>query len=79
MAPVLKTGKGESPSGVQIPPSPPYSLNNREQLCEGPQPMAYTLGFGKHKDRTLEWLFFNDPGYVWWMTGQGAVRAPEQY
>ena len=41
--------------------------------------MAYTLGFGKYKDRTLEWLFFNDPGYVWWMTGQGAVRAPEQY
>lgn len=29
--------------------------------------MAYTLGFGKHAERTLEWLFFNDPGYVWWM------------
>ncbi len=34
--------------------------------------MSYTVGFGKHKDKTLEWLFFNDPGYVWWMIGQGA-------
>jgi len=34
--------------------------------------MAYTVGFGKHKDRTLEWLFFNDPGYVWWMIEEGA-------
>lgn len=29
--------------------------------------MAYILSFGKHKGKTLEWLFFNDPGYVWWM------------
>lgn len=29
--------------------------------------MTYKVGFGRHKDRTLEWLFFNDPGYVWWM------------
>src|SRR5215471_7517514 len=36
--------------------------------------MAYTVGFGKHKDRTLEWLFFNDPGYVWWMIDQGAEK-----
>jgi len=34
--------------------------------------MAYTLGFGKYRDRTLEWLFFNDPGYVWWMIDKGA-------
>lgn len=34
--------------------------------------MAYKLGFGKHADRTLEWLFFNDPGYVWWMLDSGA-------
>jgi hypothetical protein len=36
--------------------------------------MAYTLGFGKYKDRTLEWLFFNDPGYVWWMIDKGAEK-----
>jgi hypothetical protein len=36
--------------------------------------MAYTLGFGKYRDRTLEWLFFNDPGYVWWMIDQGAEK-----
>jgi hypothetical protein len=36
--------------------------------------MAHTVGFGKHKDRTLEWLFFNDPGYVWWMIDQGADK-----
>ena len=36
--------------------------------------MAYTVGFGKHKDRTLEWLFFNDPGYIWWMIDQGANK-----
>jgi hypothetical protein len=29
--------------------------------------MPYTVGFGKHRERTLEWLFFNDPGYVWWL------------
>jgi hypothetical protein len=36
--------------------------------------MAYTVDFGKHKDRTLEWLFFNDPGYVWWMIEEGADK-----
>ncbi|MDX6383647.1 MAG: Exodeoxyribonuclease X-like C-terminal [Blastocatellia bacterium] len=36
--------------------------------------MAYTLGFGKYKDRTIEWLFFNDPGYVWWMIDKGATK-----
>lgn len=36
--------------------------------------MAYTLGFGKHKDKTLEWLLFNDPGYVWWMIEEGAQK-----
>lgn len=36
--------------------------------------MAYKLGFGKHKDRTLEWLFFHDPGYVWWMIDNGAEK-----
>lgn len=36
--------------------------------------MAYTLGFGKHRGKTLEWLFFNDPSYVWWMIDKGAVR-----
>lgn len=35
--------------------------------------MAYKVGFGKHEDRTLEWLFFNDPGYVWWMINKGAI------
>jgi hypothetical protein len=29
--------------------------------------MAYKVGFGKHEEKTLEWLFFHDPGYVWWM------------
>jgi hypothetical protein len=36
--------------------------------------MAYTLGFGKHADKTLEWLFFNDPGYVWWMIHERAEK-----
>jgi hypothetical protein len=34
--------------------------------------MAHTVGFGKHRDKTLEWLFFNDPGYVWWMINKDA-------
>jgi hypothetical protein len=33
--------------------------------------MALSLRFGKHKGRTVEWLFFNDPGYVYWMVEQG--------
>ena len=32
------------------------------------------MGFGKHKDKTLEWLFFNDPGYVWWIIEQAAEK-----
>jgi hypothetical protein len=36
--------------------------------------MGHTVGFGKHKGRTLEWIFFNDPGYVWWMIDEGAVK-----
>jgi hypothetical protein len=35
--------------------------------------MSFKVGFGKHADRTLEWLFFNDPGYVWWMVENDAV------
>src|SRR5689334_18407086 len=34
--------------------------------------MAYTLGFGRYPDKTLEWVFFNDPGYIWWMVSKGA-------
>lgn len=41
--------------------------------------MSYRMGFGKHKGRTLEWLFFNDPGYVWWMINEGAeLYGPAQ-
>lgn len=36
--------------------------------------MAYKLGFGKHAERTIEWLFFNDPGYVWWMIANNADK-----
>jgi len=36
--------------------------------------MSYKVGFGKHRDRTLEWLFFNDPGYAWWIIDNGATK-----
>jgi len=36
--------------------------------------MGYTVGFGKHKDKTFEWLFFNDPGYVRWMIDEDVAR-----
>jgi hypothetical protein len=36
--------------------------------------MAYKVGFGKYKDKTLEWLFFNNPGYVWWMIDNDAQK-----
>ena len=29
--------------------------------------MAVEIRFGKHKGKTLEWIFWNDPGYVYWM------------
>ena len=32
------------------------------------------VGFGKHRDKTLEWLFFNEPGYVWWMIDKRVDR-----
>lgn len=32
--------------------------------------MDYTLTFGKHHGQSLEWLFFHDPGYVWWLEEQ---------
>jgi hypothetical protein len=33
--------------------------------------MAYKLGFGRYADKTIEWIFFNDAGYVWWMIQKG--------
>ena len=36
--------------------------------------MASKVGFGKHGDKTLEWLFFNEPGYVRWMVDKGVAR-----
>lgn len=29
--------------------------------------MSLTLDFGKYTGKTLEWIFFNDPGYIWWI------------
>lgn len=29
--------------------------------------MAFKMRSGKHEGKSIEWLFFNDPGYVWWM------------
>ena len=37
--------------------------------------MAYKVGFGRNADRTIEWLFFNDPGYVWWMLDYDADKG----
>lgn len=39
--------------------------------------MTHVVGFGKYSLRTLEWLFFNDPGYPWWMVESGAVEKLE--
>jgi hypothetical protein len=33
-------------------------------------PEPYLLTFGKHRGKSLEWLLFNDPGYVWWLEEQ---------
>ena len=42
--------------------------------------MPVEFPFGKHKGKTVEWIFFHDPGYVWWLIQErvelrGAVRA----
>jgi len=37
--------------------------------------MGHNVGFGKYSDKTLEWLFFNDPGYVWWMLSNSAEKS----
>ena len=29
--------------------------------------MPIEVPFGKHEGRTLEWIFFHDPGYIWWL------------
>jgi len=34
-----------------------------------------TLEFGKHRGKTLEWLFFNDPGYVKWMIDKNVASS----
>jgi hypothetical protein len=36
--------------------------------------MPQPVGFGQYKDKTLEWLFFHDPGYVWWMRAKDATK-----
>jgi hypothetical protein len=33
------------------------------------------LEFGKHRGKTLEWLFFNDPGYVKWMIDKNVASS----
>lgn len=34
--------------------------------------MAITLEFGKHEGKSLEWLFFHDLGYVWYLVNARA-------
>ena len=41
--------------------------------------MAHRLKFGKHKGKTLEWLFFNDPGYVEYITKKGINNDPRKF
>jgi hypothetical protein len=36
--------------------------------------MACIVGFGEHKEKTLEWLFFHDLRYVWWMIDKGGAK-----
>ncbi len=36
--------------------------------------MDTKLYFGKRKGKTLEWLFFNDPGYMGWMIKEGVAQ-----
>jgi hypothetical protein len=31
--------------------------------------MSFIINFGKHSGKTLEWIYFHDPGYIYWMTG----------
>jgi hypothetical protein len=33
--------------------------------------MTVPIRHGKHKGKTIEWLFFNDPGYYYWMRSEG--------
>jgi hypothetical protein len=37
--------------------------------------MAHSVGFKKHPDKTLEWLFFHDLSYVCWMIRKHAVDS----
>src|SRR5688572_12718266 len=32
--------------------------------------MTLQIGFRKYRGKTLEWIFFHDPGYIWWIIDQ---------
>jgi hypothetical protein len=39
--------------------------------------VSVTFRFGKHKGNSVEWVFFHDPGYIWWLTHKKAdLRGP---
>lgn len=41
--------------------------------------MAYKLSFGKHVGKSLEWLFFNDPGYVEYIMEKKIHEDPAKF
>lgn len=41
--------------------------------------MAVMIRFGKHEGKTVEYIFFNDPGYIYWMVEEGIHEDPKKF
>lgn len=41
--------------------------------------MPIKLYFGKHKGKTLEWIFFHDPEYIKWIVENGIHKDPFKF
>lgn len=41
--------------------------------------MTVSIRFGKHEGKTMEWLFFNNPGYCYWMENKGIHQDSNKF
>lgn len=41
--------------------------------------MAVKLNFGKYREKTLEWIFFHDPGYINWIKENNIHKDPIKF
>jgi hypothetical protein len=54
-------------------------LQRKEKYIEYKNSQVGVVGFGKYKDKTVEWLVDNDRGYCRWLIKQNGVSLFSRY